>query len=120
MYGHHIRQEHNVGLAQGIHYGNNNFMYNCKPQLIRSISSWYLHVADVNDIAQLTPKQQVEEAHEKVKADWIRAGTCEWLPQRSEFRKWVKMEKPYSFLWIHGIRETSEQRTRYIMKLTDE
>ncbi|KAI1377248.1 hypothetical protein F4677DRAFT_459120 [Hypoxylon crocopeplum] len=87
----HVKLDHNVGIIQGVHHGDNNFTnYN------------------INGTNAQTPRQYAEQAHDKVVADWKNIGTCEWLLERPEFKTWTKMENQYSFLWIYGIREFSE------------
>ncbi|KAI1387226.1 uncharacterized protein F4822DRAFT_444003 [Hypoxylon trugodes] len=79
-----VRQQGNVGLVQGYHFGDNVFYDGTK--------------------ADLTLKHISLETHNEVKAKWQVSGTCDWLLQKSDFQQWERMETEYSFLWLHGRR----------------
>ncbi|KAK5994719.1 Ankyrin repeat domain-containing 50-like protein [Cladobotryum mycophilum] len=85
-----LNQNHNIGITQGINYGDNN-IYNYYTD--RSSSS-----------LRLTPSQYTRQTHEKWRAVWKDTGTCEWLLKRTEFSEWLQMDDKNSFLWIHGLQ----------------
>ncbi|KAK5988309.1 Ankyrin repeat domain-containing protein 50 [Cladobotryum mycophilum] len=105
----HIRQQHIIGVAQGVNNGDNFITYN------------YLN--DTNGANALLPlKQASERLHKEVKAHWENSGTCAWLPQRPDFKTWVSMKNSYSFLWIHGIQGCGKTTlmSRVIESIRDE
>ncbi|KAI0119661.1 hypothetical protein F4814DRAFT_458849 [Daldinia grandis] len=102
----HIEQRHINGLAEGIHIGDKNFNY------------FYLNSA----APQLTLKQFSKQTHEKVTTDWKSTGTCEWLLRKPEFQRWVELNEPHTFIWIHGFQGCGKTTliSRVIERIRDE
>ncbi|KAF7931553.1 uncharacterized protein EAE98_004289 [Botrytis deweyae] len=80
---HRINQNGNIGLVQGVNYGD-NIRY--ETQASKSLK----HIA--------------QDAHERTKTAWEHSGTCSWLLQETDLQSWLKMDEEYSFLWLYGIR----------------
>ncbi|KAK5988891.1 Putative ankyrin repeat-like protein [Cladobotryum mycophilum] len=82
----HVDIRHNIGHIQGIHYGHNYYSTNYYD----------------GDRSQPTSRNITEQMHMSLKAVWKGRGTCEWLPQREEFKRWLNLENSCSILWIYG------------------
>ncbi|KAI0384065.1 hypothetical protein F5Y04DRAFT_278062 [Hypomontagnella monticulosa] len=87
-----VNQTGNIGIIQGIHYGDNVSYGETK----------------------LTPKHVALEKHKEVKEKWEVSGTCDWILETEEFQSWERTGTEPSFLWLHGRPGAGKSTLMYV------